>query len=58
MSGTIDCFRGAGALNDFTEVFLEAQVDGALAASIFHDKILTINEIKLALKKQKIEVRL
>ncbi|KTC88814.1 imidazole glycerol phosphate synthase subunit HisF [Fluoribacter dumoffii] len=49
---------GAGALDDFTRVFLEARVDGALAASIFHDKILTINEIKIALKKQKFEVRL
>ncbi|PWY55599.1 imidazole glycerol phosphate synthase subunit HisF [Legionella qingyii] len=49
---------GAGAINHFTEVFLESRVDGALAASIFHDKILTIHEIKLALKKQKIEVRL
>ncbi|WP_412757999.1 imidazole glycerol phosphate synthase subunit HisF [Legionella bozemanae] len=49
---------GAGSLDDFTKVFLESRVDGALAASIFHDKILTIHEIKLALKKQKIEVRL
>ncbi|HHT0593549.1 TPA: imidazole glycerol phosphate synthase subunit HisF [Legionella anisa] len=49
---------GAGSLDDFTKVFLESRVDGALAASIFHDKILTIHEIKLTLKKQKIEVRL
>lgn len=49
---------GAGSLDDFIQVFLESRVDGALAASIFHDKILTIHEIKLALKKQKIEVRL
>lgn len=49
---------GAGSLDDFTKVFLESRVDGALAASIFHDKILTIHEIKLALKKQKTEVRL
>lgn len=49
---------GAGKINDFVQVFLESRVDGALAASIFHDKILTINEIKSALKKQKIEVRL
>lgn len=49
---------GAGKINDFAQVFLESRVDGALAASIFHDKIVTINEIKSALKKQKIEVRL
>lgn len=49
---------GAGALEDFIQVFLESRVDGALAASVFHDKILSISEIKLALKKQNIEVRL
>lgn len=49
---------GAGAVNDFTEVFIKSQVSGALAASIFHDKILTINEIKSALKQQNIEVRI
>ena len=49
---------GAGAIDDFTKVFLDSHVDGALAASVFHDNILTINEIKFALKKQKIEVRL
>jgi cyclase len=49
---------GAGALDDFSQVFQKSHVDGALAASVFHDKILTINEIKLALKKQNIEVRL
>lgn len=43
---------GAGSLDDFTKVFLESRVDGALAASIFHDKILTIHEIKLALKNK------
>jgi cyclase len=49
---------GAGAVDDFTQVFLKTQVDGALAASVFHNKILTINDIKLALKKENIEVRL
>jgi cyclase len=49
---------GAGSLNDFTEVFIKSEVSGALAASVFHDKILTINEIKSALKQQNIEVRL
>lgn len=49
---------GAGTVNDFTEVFIKSQVSGALAASVFHDKILTINEIKSALKQQNIEVRI
>ncbi|MBI2784903.1 MAG: imidazole glycerol phosphate synthase subunit HisF [Legionella longbeachae] len=48
---------GAGSLDDFTELFLQSHVDGALAASIFHDNILTINDIKVALKKQNIGVR-
>lgn len=49
---------GAGSVEDFTEVFIKTQVSGALAASIFHDKIVTITEIKSALKRQNIEVRL
>lgn len=49
---------GAGTSDDFIEVFLKSHVNGALAASVFHDKILTINEVKLALKKNRIEVRL
>lgn len=49
---------GAGAAKDFVDVFLQTRVDGALAASIFHDNIVTINEIKEALKTKKIEVRL
>ncbi|CEK10445.1 imidazole glycerol phosphate synthase subunit HisF [Legionella hackeliae] len=49
---------GAGKLNDFVEVFQQANVDGALAASVFHDKIVSINEVKCALAENKIEVRL
>lgn len=49
---------GAGKITDFTSVFTEAGVSGALAASIFHDNLLSIREIKSALKKQNIEVRI
>jgi cyclase len=49
---------GAGKAEDFVEVFLKSHASGALAASVFHDNVLTINEVKLALKEQKIEVRL
>lgn len=49
---------GAGSIEDFVAVFLKSHVSGALAASVFHDKILTINEVKLALKAHNIEVRL
>ena len=49
---------GAGALADFSELFLKTSVSGALAASVFHDKILTINDVKSTLKALNIEVRL
>ncbi|MDP3268821.1 MAG: imidazole glycerol phosphate synthase subunit HisF [Legionella sp.] len=49
---------GAGNSHDFTEVFLRTQVSGALAASIFHDKVASILEVKTALKAKKIEVRI
>ena len=49
---------GSGTAHDFTEVFIKSQVSGALAASVFHEKIVTINEIKSALKQQNIEVRI
>lgn len=49
---------GAGAPIDFVRIFQEALVDGALAASIFHDKLFSIREVKEALLKNKIEVRL
>lgn len=49
---------GAGTPLDFVRVFQEASVDGALAASIFHDKLFSIREVKEMLFKNNIEVRL
>ncbi len=49
---------GAGNSQHFTNVFNEAHVDGALAASIFHKKILSIGDLKQELQKQEIPVRL
>lgn len=49
---------GAGTINDFSDVFMHTKVSGALAASVFHDKTFTINEVKTALKALNIEVRL
>lgn len=49
---------GAGCVADFLNVFMSSNVSGALAASVFHDRVLTINEIKSRLQKEKIEVRL
>ena len=49
---------GAGHQRHFAEVFLKAQVDGALAASVFHQKQLTLPLLKHYLQQQNIEVRL
>jgi len=49
---------GAGQVSHFTDVFQQADVDGALAASVFHKGIIPMNELKQTLKNQKIEIRL
>jgi cyclase len=49
---------GAGALGHFVEVFKQADVDGALAASVFHKNVLTIGDVKTALRAEGIPVRL
>ena len=49
---------GAGKCSDFVDVFEKTEVDGALAATIFHDRILSIGEVKQTLSKNNIEVRL
>jgi len=49
---------GAGEISHFTNVFQQADVDGALAASVFHKGIIPMNELKQTLKNQKIEIRL
>ena len=48
---------GAGEKIHFKDVFNNSNVDGALAASIFHDDKLTICELKSYLNNEKIEVR-
>ncbi len=49
---------GAGAREHFAEVFRQAHVDGALAASVFHKQIIEIGELKTYLNNNDIEVRL
>lgn len=49
---------GAGTLLHFKEVFEHTQVDAALAASVFHRKLISISELKQYLNQQNIEVRL
>ena len=48
---------GAGAASHFLDVFEQANVSGALAASVFHTGALTIPELKAFLGQAGIEVR-
>lgn len=48
---------GAGKLADFARAFTEGAADAALAASLFHFKQLTINEVKDYLDQEGIPVR-
>ncbi len=48
---------GAGEIAHFVDVFEAARVDGALAASVFHKKIINIRELKAALAKAGVCVR-
>jgi cyclase len=48
---------GAGTMAHFEEVFRQARVDGALAASVFHTAAINIGELKDYLLKASVEVR-
>lgn len=48
---------GAGEIQHFIDVFLQADVDGALAASVFHKGIIQINDLKQQLSKSGVEIR-
>jgi imidazole glycerol-phosphate synthase subunit HisF len=48
---------GAGSVQHFTDVFLQTNVDAALAASVFHYGEILIPELKKELKRNNIEVR-
>ncbi|HEY6041413.1 MAG TPA: imidazole glycerol phosphate synthase subunit HisF [Anaerolineae bacterium] len=49
---------GAGTANDFWQVLTEANADAALAASLFHDRQLSIGEVKAYLSARGVPVRL
>lgn len=49
---------GVGTIDHFLEVFLNTNVDAALAASVFHLKELTIKEVKIYLANHAIPMRL
>ncbi len=48
---------GAGEMSHFYETFIEAGVDGALAASVFHSAEIDIKNLKIFLKKKNISIR-
>ncbi|MFF2889537.1 imidazole glycerol phosphate synthase subunit HisF [Paenibacillus sp. NPDC057967] len=48
---------GAGQIGHFHEVFEKARADAALAATIFHYKEMTIQEVKDDLRRKGVEVR-
>jgi cyclase len=49
---------GGGSINHFFNVFNEADVDGALAASIFHYNEIQIPSLKKELKQKGVEIRI
>jgi imidazole glycerol-phosphate synthase subunit HisF len=48
---------GAGKLAHFAEALTEGKADAALAASLFHDRVLSIGEVKAYLAEREIPVR-
>ncbi|WP_439287075.1 imidazole glycerol phosphate synthase subunit HisF [Lonepinella sp. BR2357] len=48
---------GAGEMVHFLDAFVDANVDGALAASVFHKQVINIGELKTYLATQQVEVR-
>jgi len=48
---------GAGAKEHFLQVFRDASVDGALAASVFHSAEIPIPDLKAYLMKNRVEMR-
>ncbi|MGZ8281984.1 MAG: hypothetical protein ACXWUN_03395, partial [Allosphingosinicella sp.] len=49
--------RGAGAPEHFRDVFARAHASGALAATVFHDRLIAIPDLKEYLDQWGIEVR-
>jgi cyclase len=48
---------GAGSLEHFATVLTQGKADAALAASLFHDKVLTVGEVKEFLLKRGLPIR-
>lgn len=48
---------GAGALEHFSEILTEGRADAALAASLFHERQLTVSQVKRYLTEKTVPVR-
>ena len=48
---------GAGDYNHFADLFRQTNIDGALAASVFHSGEIPIPKLKAYLRAKLIEVR-
>ena len=48
---------GAGEISHFNDVFQQADVDGALAASVFHKGIINIDDLKADLTANGVPMR-
>jgi len=48
---------GAGEIQHFIDVFKQSDVDGALAASVFHKDIISMDSLKTQLIKSDVEIR-
>ncbi|AKZ65942.1 imidazole glycerol phosphate synthase subunit HisF [Candidatus Palibaumannia cicadellinicola] len=49
---------GAGTMQHFLDALINAEVDGVLAASVFHKKIINISELKTFLADKGVNIRL
>jgi cyclase len=58
VSAPVIASGGAGKMEDFAEVFVTGKADGALAASVFHFKEISISSLKKYLSDEKIPVRI
>lgn len=48
---------GAGSMQDFVDVFVQTQAEAALAATLFHDNIISIQDLKAYLGQNGIPIR-
>lgn len=53
----VTAFGGAGNMQYFVDLFTKINVTGALVGTLFHNKVLTIKDIKKALHESGVVVR-